>query len=394
MIIMKIAYVLSSTNPVGGATKAVKTMLSGLMKLGVEPVIILPDKEGIYGEFKAMGMTVYALNYKLNIYPGHRTLRKCLEFAPRILMKVVLNNWAAGQLATILEKERVQIVHTNVGVINIGFKAARKARLPHIYHIREYADLDFDMHVFPSKKHFQQQLNAPQSYSLCITRDIQRHHRQTGKATSLVVYDGIKPATQQMPCVGKKPYLLYAGRIEPAKGLMELLQAYALYRQASKEALPLHIAGSIHDAGYWQQAQQYIEEQQMQAQVKYLGLIPNIEQLMMEAQAIVIPSRFEGFGLCMPEAMFCGCLAIGRNTGGTKEQLDNGKQLQGSDIALRYDTIEELAQLLSEVAHMPLTTYRQYTERAFNTVNKLYTEEKNAHDIFQLYQDILQSPRL
>ena len=45
---------------------------------------------------------------------------------------------------------------------------------------------------------------------------------------------------------------------------------------------------------------------------------------MSKALALFVPSSFEGFGFITVEAMFCGCLVIGRNTGGTKEQFDNG----------------------------------------------------------------------
>ena len=388
---MKIAYILSSTTPLGGASKAFKTTLSGLMKLGVEPIIIVPDKDGIYQVFKEQGIPVYALRYKLNIYPGHRTLKKVIEFIPRLVIKYILNTMASQQLAAILRNEHVDIVHTNVGVINIGIQASKKVQLPHIYHLREYGDLDFDMDVFPSKKHFRQQLNGPQSYTICITRDIQQHHQQTGKATSRVVYDGIKPAMTEFISYEKKDYLLYAGRIEAAKGLQELLMAYADYIKETPHALPLYIAGIIHDEGYWNNIQAFIQENHLKEQVQYLGQVPDIEEYMQQARAIIIPSRFEGFGLCMPEAMFNGCLAIGRNTGGTKEQLDNGLRLQGSEIALRYDTINELTHLLCEISQSPIAQYQPMVERAFHTVNQLYTEENNAREIFQFYQSILKT---
>jgi len=387
---MKIAYILSATNPHGGASKAFKTMLSGLMKLGVEPIIIVPDKEGLYKEFMEQGLSVYALRYKLNIYPGHRTLKKVIEFIPRLITKYILNTIASQQLATILQKEHIDIVHTNVGVINIGYLASRKAQIPHIYHIREYADLDFDMDVFPSKKHFRQQLNERQSYSICITRDIQQHHHQTGKDSSRVIYDGIKPAIKKLVEHEKSPYLLYAGRIEPAKGLMDLLIAYAECIKETPEVLPLFIAGSIHQENYWNDIQAFIQEVGLQKQIHYLGQVQDIEQYMQKARAIIIPSRFEGFGLCMPEAMFNGCLAVGRNTGGTKEQLDNGRQLQGEEIALRFENIQQLSHHLKEISLMPTEHYRPMVERAFQTVNHLYTEENNAQQIFQFYQTILE----
>ena len=133
----------------------------------------------------------------------------------------------------------------------------------------------------------------------------------------------------------------------------------------------------------------YIKDNHLTEHVELLGNRDDIAALMREARALIVSSLFEGFGFCMPEAMQQGCLVIGRNTSGTKEQMDNALEMTGKEIALRYETAEELAKLLSEVASNPPEFYRPYLERAFKTVNKLYTVENNTRQIYQFYKDIL-----
>lgn len=60
------------------------------------------------------------------------------------------------------------------------------------------------------------------------------------------------------------------------------------------------------------------------SQVVFLGMRKDIYSLMKDAMALIVPSYWEGFGFITTEAMFNGCLVIGRNTSGTKEQFDNG----------------------------------------------------------------------
>jgi len=96
----------------------------------------------------------------------------------------------------------------------------------------------------------------------------------------------------------------------------------------------------------------------------------------------------------MAEAMFQGCLVIGRNTSGTKEQFDNGMELEGDEIGLRYDTTDELAILLAEVASRPAGYYIPYINRAFVVVNNLYTQESNVCQIYDFYQYILHEENL
>jgi glycosyltransferase involved in cell wall biosynthesis len=84
-----------------------------------------------------------------------------------------------------------------------------------------------------------------------------------------------------------------------------------------------------------------------------------------------------------------GCLVIGRNTSGTKEQLDNALTMTGKEIALRYETDQQLANLMTEITNHDFSFYDNYTRLAFYIVNQLYTKETNAKKIYALYNDIL-----
>ena len=389
---MNIAYILNNTYPNNGDTKAFKHMLQGLMHRGVCPFVIMPDKDGIYHDLeKQEGVSVAALNYRPATYPQLQTIKDYLLFIPKIFARIYVNKVAARKLAVYLKQKQINIVHTNVGVVDIGFFAAQKSRIPHIYHIREYGDKDFNIHYFPCKKTFLKQLSRPQSYSICITRDIQTYYRQAGEAASRVIYDGVIPKKSEMPIVSPKNYFLYAGRIEPAKGLDLLLKAYSLYLQQAANPLKLVVAGSYTDTPYANEQFNYIMKNGLTDSVSILGNRNDIAYLMAHAKAIIIPSRNEGFGFCMPEAMQQGCLVIANNTGGTKEQLDNGLREEGGEIALRYETVEQLTSLLIEVGENPVNHYMPYQERAFRVINRLYTIENNVEQVFTFYKEILQS---
>lgn len=389
---MNIAYILHSTTPADGATKSFLVTLRGLMDMGVKPVIVAPDQRGIYGELKKMGIPVLATTYRLYTYPRGNTLSQKLLFLPRLLARLATNHMATRATIGFLRKHPIDIIHTNAGLVNIGFRAARKLGKPHIFHLREYGKLDFGYNYFPSISHFYKQLDdAPQSFSICITRGIQRYHHQNEKASSRVIYNGICSQVHELPVQdkGHNDYFLYAGRLEPTKGIDTLLEAYLLYARNISEPLPLRIAGRTTSIDFMRKLQQFVAEHNLQDLVSFLGERRDITELMKNARAIVIPSLHEGFGRCMPEAILQGCLAIGRNTDGTKEQFDNGLDMTGEEIGLRYDTNEELSRLLKEVTVNPISYYQPYKERAFRVVNQLYTEENNIQQIYSFYKEIL-----
>ena len=388
---MKVAYITNSSGSLGGATKALLQLVNELARYGVEPLIVLPDTEGIYSDLKKKGIKVYALNYRMNIYPPLRGLKDFLFFIPRSIGRFMLTRKTANRLAAILKENEIQLVHSNSSVVEIGRLAAAKLNIPHIYHVREYGDADFKMHYIPSKSYAH--LMMRQSNTICITEGIQKHHgldkANRLKGRSVVIYDGVLPQ-QSVPTFSEKGnYFLFAGRLEPAKGLDFMLKGYCEYAKSTSNPLPLKVAGHQRRPDYLAMIKEYIHQNGLDAHVELLGPRSDIFDLMREAKAIVIASPFEGFGFCMAEAMFNGCLVIGRDLTGTHEQFEKGLEKQGAEIGFRYKTTEELTHILQEVGHSPITKYLEMKKRAFVTVNTLYTSEHCADQVYQYYKTLI-----
>ena len=386
---MNIAYILNATVLSGGATKAFLNMLEELLPYGVHPFVVVPDNDGVTQELKARRIPTLVINYRSSAYPSFHTMKERLLFIPKLLARIIVNFKATNAVEAFVKRNKIDLVHSNTGVVRIGFDAAQKVGLPHIYHIREYAD-ELGIHYFPTKKSFSRQLNCRLSYSVCITKAVQAHYQQSEKHNvSRVIYDGVFSETKVMPNTNIKDYFLFAGRIQSVKGLEQLLTAYNHYAKNAKEPLKLKVAGSNADDAYYSRMVKYVEESNLERLVEFLGNRSDIAELMQNARALIVSSPFEGFGFCMPEAMQQGCLVIARNTSGTKEQLDNALEMTGQEIALRYETVEQLAKLLSEVASRPASDYECYTKKAFEVVNQLYTKENHAKEVYQFYKDIL-----
>ena len=386
---MKVAYILSATVLNGGATKAFVNMLGELEARDVRPFVVVPDGDGIAKNLAKRNVPMLVCTYRPASYPHARTLKEKLLFLPRLMARLLVNAKASRHLETFLLKHEIELVHTNSSTIRIGFDAARRVGIPHVYHIREYGELDFGIRYFPKKEAFLRQLEAKKSYSICITKDVQRYYHQEKKDSSIVIYDGVFPAMKTMPTAERRDYFLYAGRIQPAKGLDQLLKAYQKYVQRTEKPLPLKVAGSRSNSPYCQEQFDFVADHHLDAWVKFLGECDDIAEVMREARALIIPSPNEGFGFCMPEAMQQGCLCIGRNTGGTKEQLDNAVELTGEVIALRYETVEELTELLCKVGGDQVSEEDACRQRAFRVVNQLYSRNVHAKKVYEFYEEIL-----
>ena len=385
---MKVAYILHSSGTLGGATKALMQLVGELEQKGITPVFILPNSEGLFLELKKEGKKVYALRFYSDIYPTVGGIRSFLMFVPAVVRQVYYNRKATAAMVDIIRNEGIQLVHSNTSIIQFAYHAARKAGVHHVFHIREYADLHFNL--FPSSRIVHQHLSD--SYNICITKGIQHHYGldvTSERKQSRVIYDGVLPRQSEPEYEPNGDYFLYAGRIEEAKGLDFLLQAYAAYVHQTTQPLPLKIAGKCRRPKYMRKNQKIISQHNLQAYVEFLGPRTDILKLMSHARATIIVSRFEGFGFCMAEAMFCGCLVVGRDTTGTHEQFENGLAHVGHEVGLRFKTVEELTAHLLLIGNQTGKNFLSIRRDAFKVVNTLYTAQASAQQVYDFYQHIL-----
>lgn len=387
---MRVIYVLNSTFINGGATKSFLAMIHGLMPMGVEPLVVTPDKEGVYQKLTEGNVRCEAITYRPATYPnGNESLKDYLLFLPRLFARIYCNRKAYKRIKQLIKEFKPDIIHSNTSVIDAGFLAAKAMHVPHIFHVREYADRDFNLHFYPTHTRYFKMLHDTATHTISITKDIHLHHNLEGCNRAHVIYNGIRPTISVMPEGSDEHYFLYAGRIEPQKGLHELLKAYNDYRKSATVPLNLKICGSAVGEAYIKEQKRFIEKNKLENHVEFLGLRNDISELMLHATATIVPSLSEGFGRVMPEAMFFGCPVIAKDTAGSHEQIINGKEVQDEPIAIAYNTTEELTHLLCHAALLGKSGLTTMRKAAFYTVNRLYSTENYVNNVFNIYKEIV-----
>ncbi len=121
-----------------------------------------------------------------------------------------------------------------------------------------------------------------------------------------------RPIQQQAKPVS---YFLYLGRQDPYKNLQRLIEAFALIKRYSDFGeYELWFAGPT-DKRFSPGLQARIKELGITKQVKFLDYISYSElpKIISNAQALVFPSLWEGFGFPVLEAMACGTPVITSN---------------------------------------------------------------------------------
>lgn len=307
------------------------------------------------------------------MYPIRRILHLCLE------------RYSISKLEKVCLDYSPDLVYTNVGVVDIGFRLAKKLGVPHVYHLREYQDKDFGMKIIPSIDSFKKSLN--ECHSICITRGIQSHFGLNDN-NSRAIYDGVRHENAVYYNSDKERYFLFVGRLEAAKGFDLVLRSFAEFCKVNSE-YQLKVLGAPTTAVDAKSNFELIESLSIANRVELLGVSNEVDKYMQRATAVVMASRSEGFGLVTVEAMYNGCLVIGRNTAGTKEQFDNGVAVCGEEIGLRFDNEDDLVQHMLDVVANGTEYYREMVKRSQRVVSKLYSIESCSEQIYTYFNQIL-----
>lgn len=132
-----------------------------------------------------------------------------------------------------------------------------------------------------------------------------------------VVYEAADPVFEKLAeareiaevtqryAVSQSPYVFYVGGLEARKNFEVVLHAMAKMEQKSFFQLVL-AGGSAEDRRRLTELAQALS---IETDVKFIGKVPDVDlpALYAGARALIYPSRLEGFGLQLVEAMACGC---------------------------------------------------------------------------------------
>ena len=155
-------------------------------------------------------------------------------------------------------------------------------------------------------------------------------------------------------------HLLHVGHLEPRKNLDLLLHALAQLPHAQRP--PLLLAGA--DAGSGPALRQLAAQLELGDTVRFLGAVDDemLHDLYQSARAVLVPSHYEGFGLCALEGLAHGRPVLIADTGALPEVTGNhAVRLPDGDPAAWATAIDNTSATHSEPCRDSIAHAAQYT---------------------------------
>lgn len=213
------------------------------------------------------------------------------------------------------------------------FSMARLARIPVILHVHGGGFESFYESGSPrTTRPMVRWMLRGCAHVLVLSSRAKAFVRRTAPAVAVSVF----PNPVGMPHVQRsaQPGLIsFLGRLSDAKGVFELLDAFAAVARVHPQA-HLHLAGQGDDDAVREQARHL----GIVDQVTLLGWIDGLakEHLLAASSIFVLPSHVEGMPVCVLEAMSHGVPVIVTAVGGVPDLVDDGVEgliVRAGDVA-------------------------------------------------------------
>lgn len=355
---MKVLHVGEYVN--GGVATYIRTLIDGLQDYyDIENYLVMSE----YKSQKEWGNTpkkVFYYKYKrniINIFSAMIFIRKIIdEIQPDIIH--VHSTWAGlfVRLPYLIKRKKCKIIYTAHGWSFIMDVSKKKKFLYAI--IERILSIITDKIINISKFEEKEALN----YGL-------------NKKKMVIIYNGVKDKNYNirysMDEGNNKIKLLFVGRLDKTKGIDILLDIYDKYRF---ENLHLYIIG-----------ESVLDNIKIKSDdnITYLGWIDNkdIDKYYQMCDIVVMPSRWDGFGLVAVEAMRNSKPIIVSNRGALPELVKNG--INGYIFKL-----DEENSLRNILLNLDKNFLKKMGMRGRNIYLENYTDKIFVKNIYNLYKNI------
>ncbi len=233
----------------------------------------------------------------------------------------------AGQLADLVRRHRIDIIHSNSTVSLEGALAAKMAGVPHVWHVRElFMEENPKLNPILGRVLTRNAIDCLSDRVICISEAVRRQFGRYGD--NLEKYRVIHNALESVPeteANGRNdgPFRIgYVGRLSEGKRFHDLLEAISSLGANRPEVL---VAGRFVDKPFEKRVMDRIERDGLKDQVRFLGYRDDLPAVYRDINVLVVPSLNEPFGRVVIEAMMAGVPCIAADSGGIPEIIDDGR---------------------------------------------------------------------
>lgn len=359
-----------------GANKSLLNIVNGL-KVDFKLSVVLPSAGPICQELDDLKVPYTILNKYDWVVPEASTF---IFF--RSIIKAIRIFRATKRIVKHLKKEPVDFIYSNSFATPLGAILSKIIKTKHIWHVREFLELDYNLKVAFSLNITKFILGNKLNLFVTISNSVKNYYQKKYSILNMkTIYNGVisKKELSEISEIKQNIYdksftFLAYGLLHRNKGFTEIIDAFSFVCNKMPHA-KLIIVG---DGPNKQHIIQKISILGLEKQILLEPFTKNIQGFIMKANVILVASKHEAFGRVIVEAMSHKKIVISFNTGGTAEIIQHNVNGFLSDPNSKDFSIEILNvyQNFSNLEHI--------SENAYQTVLENFTTDDLQNNIRKL----------
>lgn len=361
-----------------GATHSLLTLLIDLNN-EYEFLVIIPETGVIENILRDNKINYRVLNLPRCAYFGYKNIRNHIY---KIREYRRLKKYYVEKLMLLINDFEVDVIYTNTSVLSIGYDLSKKIGKPHIWHIREYGDLDFNLTYLPFKAIVIKKIKN--SLISIFTTSLLKHYWVKNYKNSKVIYNGVFEETLQSYKNNIFPITHFRisiiGMVIETKGQLQALRIFSKLHNKLKN-IELLIYGEYDNSSYKKKLDSFIIDNGLSDCVSFKGYVSN-NKIYDEMEILLCCSKNEGFGRTIIEAMSYGIPIVSVNKAGPKEIVENNFD------GFLYDNENEAVRILEELI-INQKLYDRISKNSISSAKNKFSKNKYVNSINTIYKNAL-----
>jgi len=311
-----------------GANLSLVNLIEGLAGYGIRSHVVCPDEGDLLPTLARRGVPTAVIPFEWWV-----------SSKPSLwgtVTRLVRNVRTLSIITARLREWGTDLVYTNSSVMAIGAMAAARLRLPHVWHLREFGDRDYDLDPDFGKR-LSRRIFRTADATVFVSHALRRAFLGNAPpANSHVVYNGVARATEfddrrekaETLRDREQPFtFVLVGRFRESKGQAVTIRAFAEVAAKHPDTRLLLVGGSggTGDQAYYDGCKTLAAELGVANRVEFWGYVPDPERAFLAADVALMCSPNEAMGRVTAEAMSACRPVIGFDGGGTTELIDDGR---------------------------------------------------------------------
>lgn len=381
---MRVLYFMNHVGR-GGAALALLDLIREIKKNhdDVEPIVFTGTHNELNIALNSLDVENYVAPY-VNFLTSFRRPIKLWQFVLQLRYNIFRKR-AISKIERCIDFKTIDIIHSNLNRIDIGFYFSKKYGIPHVWHIREDGFYGLKlMQVFPK---YNPIMNDNEAYFITISDYVKNAWTSKGLPIHRIssVFDGINEdlyVTDTPVNKNMKFSIVFVGGFHENKGQELFIHALNHLSPDVKNNIIVHFYGD-GPSHYMRKINSLIAHYDLSSVCTIFKYDPKISEKIRMYHVGVNCSKAEGFGRVTVEYMMSGLCTLLSYGGANGELVTNGVEGLFFDRNNPFDISSKIEFLFNNQKQMEIMAAAGRTK-----ATEFFTMETHANKICDLYSKI------